>query len=251
MTTRTLVAVIDQGSTATKGGVYTLGGECLLATTRPVERIVDGPSVRNDARRIADDVEAILGQLASEHAIDAIGLACQRSTCLLWDRQTGEPLTDALSWQDRSQAERVEAIEEHAVTVAERTGLRLSPYYSAPKLAALLETTDGGGARAEAGELVAGTLDAYLVHRLTGRPSTEPGIAGRTLLYNLEGDTWDDDLCALFGIPRAALPDLATSAGPRGAWRDIPLLAVAGDQQASLVGHGGWRRGTGRAPSRG
>ena len=179
MTTRTLVAVIDQGSTATKGGVYTLGGECLLATTRPVERIVDGPSVRNDARRIADDVEAILGQLASEHAIDAIGLACQRSTCLLWDRQTGEPLTDALSWQDRSQAERVEAIEEHAVTVAERTGLRLSPYYSAPKLAALLETTDGGGARAEAGELVAGTLDAYLVHRLTGRPSTEPGSWGR------------------------------------------------------------------------
>lgn len=244
MTTRGHVAVVDQGSTSTKAGVYTLEGECLHALTRPVERRVDGPSVRNDARQIAADVEALLEELRAQQEFEAIGLACQRSTCLLWERDSGEPLTEALSWQDRSAAQRVEALASHAPAIASKTGLRLSAYYSAPKLAALLETIEDGLTLGAAGELVAGTLDAFLAHRLTGRPSTEPGIAGRTLLYDLESDGWDDDLCDLFGVPRAALPELTTSTGERGAWRGVPLLAVAGDQQAALIGHRGWREGT-------
>jgi len=241
---RRRVAVIDQGSTATKGGVYTLDGECLQATSVPVERRVEGPSVQNDPRQIAAGVEEILDRLLAAHDVAAIGLACQRSTCLVWERQGGRPLTAALSWQDRTQARRVEALASHAEMVEGRTGLRLSPYYSATKLAALLEEVPEGHARATSGELVAGTLDAFLVHRLTGRPTTEPSIAGRTLLYNLEENSWDVRLCDLFGVPPGALPELTASAGRRGAYRDIPLLAVAGDQQASLVGHGGWRRGT-------
>ncbi len=107
------IAVVDQGSTSTKGGVYTLDGECILSTSRPVERRVAGPSVRNNARRIADDVEAILVELAADGRLEAIGLACQRSTCLLWDRASGEPLSDTLSWQDRSQAGRVDALSQN------------------------------------------------------------------------------------------------------------------------------------------
>ena len=182
--------------------------------------------------------------LGADHAIEALGIACQRSTCLIWERDTARPLTPALSWQDRSQAARVAEMADRAGLVQEITGLRLSPFYAAPKLAALLDGIPSGRDRALDGELVAGTLDAFLVHRLTGSPSTEPATAGRTLLYDLESGDWSAALCELFGIPLQALPALRTSADSWGNFRGIPLLAVLGDQQASLLGHGGWRQGT-------
>ena len=239
-----LVAVIDQGSTATKGAVFTLDGKRLKLASIPVERHLDGAEVRHDPKALAHGVEEILQTLLDGHDISAFGIACQRSTCLVWERDGARPLTDALSWQDRSQTGRVEALMAHAELVRERTGLRLTPYYAAPKLAALLEEIPGGAARAESGELVAGTLDAFLVQRLTGSAATEPGTAGRTLLYSLENDRWDEQLLALFDLPKAAMPKIHTSAGPWGEFRGVPLLAVAGDQQASLIGHGGWRLGT-------
>ena len=239
-----LVAVIDQGSTSTKGAVFTLDGERLELTSIPVERRLDGAGVRHDPEALAHGVEEILQTLLDRHHVSAFGIACQRSTCLVWERDGTRPLTDALSWQDRSQAARVEALMSHAEWVRERTGLRLTPYYAAPKLAALLAEAPGGAARAESGELVAGTLDAFLVDRLTGSAATEPGTAGRTLLYSLEDDRWDDRLLALFGLPEAAMPEIRTSAGRWGEFHGVPLLAVAGDQQAALLGHGGWQLGT-------
>ncbi|MEE8277480.1 MAG: FGGY family carbohydrate kinase [Thermoanaerobaculia bacterium] len=238
-----LFAVIDQGSTATKGALLTYRGERRFETSLPVERRAEGPSVVHDPEALAAGVESVLEQLLAAGRVTAIGLACQRSTCLLWERESGKALTAALSWQDRSEAERVEGLVHRAEEVSRRTGLRLSPHYAAPKLARLLRRLPSGVSRAEAGELVAGTLDAFLVRRLTGRDATDPGHAGRTLLYNLDSGDWDPTLCELFGVPAAALPELRPSAGSWGAFRGVPLTAVAGDQQAALLGHGGWQEG--------
>jgi glycerol kinase len=237
------IVVIDQGSTSTKGALYSSAGERLRTASVAVERSVDGVRVEHQPLALAAGVERVLDQLAEGVELAAVGLGCQRSTCLVWERESGQPLTPALSWQDRSQADRVEALAGHAPEIARRTGLRLSPHYAAPKLAALLETVPDGLRRAADGELVAGTLDAFLTRRLTGRESTEPGHAGRSLLYDLEGDRWDPRLCDLFGVPIAALPALRPSAGSRGEAHGAPLVALAGDQQAALIGHGGWRTG--------
>ena len=238
-----LIAAIDQGSTATKGALLTHQGEQRFETSLRVERRVAGLRVEHDPEALATGVETVLERLIAEGRVDAIGLTCQRSTCLVWERQSGKALTSALSWQDRSEAPRVEALAAHAGEVSRRTGLRLSPHYAAAKLARLIAEIPDGFARAEAGELVAGTLDSFLVRRLTGCDATEPGHAGRTLLYNLESGDWDHELCDLFGLPVGALPTLRPSAGDWGSFRGVPLTAVAGDQQAALLGHGGWREG--------
>jgi glycerol kinase len=197
-----------------------------------------------EAEAIAETVEQQLGTMLGNRSVAGIGIACQRSTCLVWDRHSGRALTPALSWQDTSQARRTEALRPHAAEVAHRTGLRLSPHYAATKLATLLDEMPDGRDRAARGELVAGTLDAYLMQRLTGTAATEPGHAGRTLLYNLSQGSWDSRLCELFDIPQGALPTLRTSAGYWGKYRGVPVCAAAGDQQAALVGHGGWQEGT-------
>ena len=237
------VAAVDQGSTGTKAALIGPGGRPLASAARRVERSTDGGSVEHDPEELAASVEACLEEVVREGRPVGVGLTCQRSTCLLWERASGRPLTRALSWQDVSAAERVEALAGHAARVAERTGLHLSPHYAAAKLSRLLDELPDGRRRAAAGELVAGTLDAFLAQRLTGEATTEPGHAGRTLLYNLETGDWDPDLCELFDLPEASLPRLLPSAAPRGEWRGLPVLAAAGDQQAALLGHGGWRRG--------
>jgi glycerol kinase len=237
-------AVVDQGSTSTKCALVDSSGRMSSEISEPTQQDMRQGRIELDAGALADSVQNLLARTLASASTRAIGLTCQRSTCLIWDRQNGNPLTPALSWQDTSQAPRTRALASHAKDVAELTGLRLSPYYAAVKLAALLEEIPDGHARAATGELVAGTLDAFLVHRLTGTPATEPGHAGRTLLYNLNQGNWDSELCGLFGIPAAALPTLHPSAGPWGRHLGVPLSAVAGDQQAALLGHGGWSPGT-------
>ena len=237
------IAVIDQGSTATKGAVFGADGRELFATEAKVERRLTSTGIEHDPRQLIAAARQVLAASRGAGSITAVALTCQRSTCLVWDRKTGEPSTNALSWQDRSQLPRVNSLSRHTEEVSRRTGLRLSPHYAASKLAHLLEGLPDGQRRAEAGEIVAGTLDAFLVQQLTGAAYTEPGHAGRTLLYNLELGAWDPFLCDLFGIPQQALPALRPSVG-KGLWiDDIPLIAVAGDQQAALVGHGGWSPG--------
>jgi glycerol kinase len=237
------IAAIDQGSTTTKGAVFTSTGATLREETIAVETEVSGESIRHDPETLAEAVAVLAEQLLDAREVSAIGLTCQRSTCLVWERESGRPLTPALSWQDTSQGQRLEELREHAAEIAGRTGLRLSPHYAAPKLSYLLDQIPQGYERARSGELVAGTLDAFLIRQLTGRDLTEPGQAGRTLLYNLELGRWDPFLCDLFGIPPAALPEVVTSAGDRGSFRGAAVTAVTGDQQAALLGHGGWQPG--------
>ncbi len=237
------IAAIDQGSTATKGAVFSLDGETVAAAEVGVRRYAQGVRVMHEAEELLAGVRGVLGELRREGEVVALGLACQRSTCLVWERGSGRAATPALSWQDRREGERVRGLAVHAEEIARRTGLRLSPHYAAPKLAGLLAALPHGFERARGGELVAGTLDAWLVGRLTGRDGTEGGHAGRTLLYDLDGDCWDGELCRLWGVPMAALPALRPSAGAWGEVDGVPLLASLGDQQAALLGHGGWEEG--------
>jgi glycerol kinase len=237
------VAAIDQGSTATKGALFAPAGRQAAAAAVEVARRVEGERVEHDPEALLASVREVLGELRRQGEPAALGLACQRSTCLVWERATGRALTPAVSWQDRREADRVRGMAAQAEEIARRTGLRLSPHYAAPKLAGLLAALPDGLERARAGELVAGTLDAWLVGRLTGTAATEPGHAGRTLLYDLETDRWSPELCALWGVPEAALPALRPSAGDWGKADGVPLRAVLGDQQAALLGHGGWAEG--------
>lgn len=239
-----LYAVIDQGSTSTKCALADPEGHIRNEISEATPRSERKGRIELDAETVADSVEGLLARALHSASVSAIGLTCQRSTCLVWDRETGTALTPALSWQDTSQTPRARALASHAKEVTERTGLHLSPYYAATKLGALLEELPDGQARAAQGELVAGTLDAFLMHRLIGAPSTEPGHAGRTLLYNLSHGSWDSELCKLFGVPISALPTLRPSAGFWGKHQNIPVCAGAGDQQAALIGHGGWKPGT-------
>jgi len=240
---RQLIATIDQGSTSTKGAVYDTAGRKLDELSFPVHRQTDGTQVTHDPEQLAASVFETLETLLLRHSISAIGLTCQRSTCLLWERKTSLSLTEARSWQDRSQAHAAARLSRHERDIARRTGLRLSPHYAALKLASLLRRDRGHKKGALDGTVVAGTLDAFLMHRLTGRPATEPSHAGRTLLFNLLTGRWDPKLSRLFGIPETALPELRPSAGRWGSYRGIPVTGSIGDQQAALLGHGGWRRG--------
>jgi glycerol kinase len=239
-----LIAAVDQGSSSTKGALLDETGSVHARAEAAVEVTRDGASVTHDATHLLDTVERVLAELARCGRPDAVALACQRSTCLLWDRATGAPLTRALSWQDLSARERTATLAPHAGEIAHRTGLRLSAHYAGAKLARLLDDDPPVRLRAERGAVVAGTLDAFLVHGLTGEATTEPGHAGRTLLYALAEDRWDSELAARFGVPLAALPAILPTAAPRGTLMSgplagTPLVALVGDQQAALIGNGG------------
>ena len=184
---------------------------------------------------------------------DAIGITNQRETVVVWERATGRPVGRAIVWQDRRTADRCTALAAEADVIADRTGLVIDPYFSATKLEWILARGDGR-ARAERGELLAGTVDAWLVWNLTGGRvhATDPTNASRTMLYDTRAMAWSDELCALFGVPRAMLPEVRPSSGDFGAvdpvhlGAAVPILGIAGDQQAALFGQGCWRAGAGK-----
>jgi glycerol kinase len=179
--------------------------------------------------------------------IAAIGITNQRETTLVWDRKTGQRVHRAIVWQDRRTAPTCEALQRagHQERVTEITGLRLDPYFSGSKLAWLLEHVSGVREAAQAGTLAAGTIDTYLLWRLTGGAShmTEPSNASRTLLWPLRGGDWSEEMCELFGVPRSLLPSVAACTAEFGRTRGvtglpdgIPIRGIAGDQQAALFG---------------
>ncbi|WP_199259260.1 glycerol kinase GlpK [Paracoccus binzhouensis] len=185
---------------------------------------------------------------AGLHAGDiaAIGITNQRETTLLWDPKTGQPLHRAIVWQDRRTADLCDRLkaEGHEPMIAARTGLLLDPYFSGSKLKWLLDNIDGARARARRGELAFGTVDSWLIWNLTGGKvhATDATNAARTLLYNIAENRWDEEICALFDIPMQLLPEVRDCAADYGATRadlfgrEIPILGVAGDQQAATVG---------------
>ncbi len=178
--------------------------------------------------------------------IAAIGITNQRETTVVWDKATGKPIHNAIVWQDRRTSDRCAELKAkgYEEEVTEKTGLLLDPYFSGTKMAWILDHVDGARARAEAGELLAGTVDAWLIWNLTGGAAhvTDATNASRTMLYNIRDGQWDEELCDLIGVPVRMLPHVHDSADKFGTalpeifGRAIPILGVAGDQQAATVG---------------
>ncbi|MCD1635038.1 glycerol kinase GlpK [Martelella mediterranea] len=190
--------------------------------------------------------EAIERAEVATSDIAAIGIANQRETVIVWDRDTGRPIHNAIVWQDRRTAESCAKLREdgHEGFITSATGLLLDPYFSATKLAWLLDNIEGARRQAEDGKLAFGTVDTYLIWRLTGGRShvTDATNAARTMLYNIDKGEWDADICKLLDIPQAILPEVKDCAADFGMTRadlfgrEIPIYGVAGDQQAATIG---------------
>ena len=178
--------------------------------------------------------------------IAAIGITNQRETVVVWDRKTGKPVHNAIVWQDRRTSEYCAELKAqgHEAMVRSKTGLLLDPYFSGTKLAWLLDNVEGIRAKAEAGDLAFGTIDSFVIWRLTGGVShvTDATNAARTLLYNIREGKWDEDICSLLDIPMSLLPEVKDTGAEFGMTRDdlfgkpLPILGVAGDQQAATLG---------------
>jgi glycerol kinase len=242
---------IDQGTTSTRAILFRRDGRPHSVAQRELPQIFPQPGwVEHDAERIFADTVAVVREVLARaqvepRAVAALGIANQRETTVVWERATGRPLGNAIVWQDRRTAAVCAALkrEGREAFVRERTGLLLDPYFSATKLAWKLER-DGLRARAEAGELCFGTIDSFLLWRLTGGAlhATDATNASRTLLLDIHRAAWDDDLCRLFAVPQAMLPEVRDCAGDFGT--TVPGLfdgairigGMAGDQQAALIG---------------
>ena len=259
------VLVIDQGTTSTRAIVFGPDMTMLGHAQREFPQLYPQPGwVEHDpealwSTALATAREALQGAGIEAAALAAIGIANQRETTLVWDRQTGAPIYNAIVWQDRRTIDACDALERDGCgeLVAARTGLRLDPYFSATKIGWILDHVSGARARAEAGKLAFGTVDSFLLWRLTGGRvhATDATNASRTLLCNISSGAWDDDMLALFDIPRAILPEIRDSAGPFGAidagllGAPIAVRGMAGDQQAALVGQACFSRGMVKATS--
>ncbi len=243
---------IDQGTTSTRAMVFDAGGGVRARAQRELAQIFPrGGWVEHDAEEIwsatlavCRDALAACGLGAQDVA--AIGITNQRETAVLWDRDTGRPIHNAIVWQDRRTADMCRSLVEdgHAETVRRKTGLVVDPYFSATKIAWLLETVSGAREAAEAGALLFGTIDSFLLWRLTGGRvhATDATNASRTMLFDIHAQTWDAELLDLLGVPAAVLPQVVDCAGDLGLCAgehfgaEIPISGMAGDQQAAVVG---------------
>ena len=215
--------------------------------------------VEHDADEIWSAVIDACGQALRASGTDAgrlaaLGISNQRETAVVWDRARVQPVHRAIVWQDRRTARRCDELRDagHAELIRSRTGLVIDAYFTATKLAWLLES-GGLRERAENGELAFGTVDSWLLAKLTaGRAhATDPANASRTMLFDIHAGSWSDELCELLGVPAAGLPEVRPNAGDFGATDPdvffgaaVPIRGVVGDQQAALFGHGCWRAGT-------
>jgi glycerol kinase len=246
---------IDQGTTSSRAIAFSLRGEILALEQETFEQIYPASGwVEHDPEMIwatvLSCVRAVLTRLRERGiVICAVGLTNQRETAVVWNRRTGAPLCNAIVWQDRRTAEHCRRLEQagHAALLEERTGLRLDPYFSATKLAWMLEHVPAVRAAAARGELAFGTVDSFLIARLTGGHLhvTDATNASRTALYDIRHNCWDQELCRIFGVPPECLPEVRDCAGDFGRTDPnlfgdaLPIRGVAGDQQAALIGQAG------------
>ena len=236
--------VIDEGTTSTRAMLFTAAGACVASEAAPLTQSYPRPGwVEHDAAEIWREslrvAAAIVERAGGPGRIAAIGITNQRETVVFWDRDTGEPLSPAIVWQDRRTADRCRALAEagHENMVQRRTGLLLDPYFSASKIGWAMEHWPQ--LRAAGDRLMIGTVDSWLAWKLTGRHVTDATNASRTALMGLGGG-WDDELIDLFGAPPAALAEIVDSAGEIGRTAlfggAIPVTGMAGDQQAAAIG---------------
>ena len=253
--TKGVILALDQGTTSSRAMAIGLDGQVISSAQEEFAQIFpqsgwvehDPEAIWRTHRRTAEQTVERLGG----RRIAAIGVTNQRETVVVWDRKTGEAIHNAIVWQDRRTASRTQdlASQGHEAMVNERTGLVLDPYFSASKISWILDIVPGARERAARGELAAGTIDCFLIWRLTGGRvhATDATNASRTALYDIRTCRWDDDLCKLFNVPPSLLPVVKDSADDYGVTDlfgpTLPIRGVAGDQQAALVGQAGFNAG--------
>ncbi len=246
------ILALDQGTTSSRAILFDRSGAIAATAQHEFPQLYPAPGhVEHDpfdilTSQIAAAIEVLSKSGVRPADVAAIGIANQRETTLLWDRDTGKPVANAIVWQDRRTATLCRKLIDDGAepTVRARTGLLLDPYFSGTKLAWLLGHIPGARSRAEAGKLAFGTVDSWLLWNLTGRTRhlTDRTNASRTLLYNIVEDRWDPDLLKLFNIPEAVLPEVVWSSEVVGRTHassglgEIPIAGIAGDQQAALFG---------------
>ena len=254
-----VVVAIDQGTTGSRVVVVGHAGAVAgWAYEEFTQRYPRPGWVEHDAIEIWDSVQSLLRRAleragAAPERVRAIGVTNQRETTVLWDRATGKPVGNAVVWQDRRTADAcAELRARHAETVRRKTGLPIDPYFSATKIARMLDDRPGLRGRAEAGEIAFGTIDAWLLANLTGgaEHATDVSNASRTLLFDIDRLDWDDELLGIFGVPRATLPRVVDTSGPVGVTAperfmgvEAPVSAMVGDQQSALFAQRCFRQG--------
>ena len=243
---RKSVIAIDQGTTSTRAIRFGTDGAILASAARELPQYYPQPGwVEQDPEEIWAGTLHCLRAVMDDGAI-AIGITNQRETIIIWDRETGRPLSNAIVWQDKRTTNLCAAMRDDGLepVVREKTGLLLSPYFSATKLCWLLDMVEGAREQAAQGKLAAGTIDCFLLWQLTGGRvhATDVTNASRTMLYDIHRHCWDDDLLAMFDIPASILPTVHDNAHIFGetdgslTGRPLPVAGMAGDQQAALIG---------------
>ena len=241
---------IDQGTTSTRAIVFDAALAPIASAQQELRQIYPAPGlVEHDPEEIWSatlaTVRAAMARAGAEaRDIAALGITNQRETTIIWDRATNRPIHNAIVWQDRRTADRCAALRQDEPMIAARTGLLLDPYFSATKIGWLLDHVEGARVAAREGRLAFGTVDSFLLWRLTGGKvhASDATNASRTLLLDIHRGSWDAELCRLFDVPEALLPQVRDCAGDFGTTelfgRPIRILGIAGDQQAAMVGQG-------------
>jgi len=248
-----VLLAIDQGTSSSRAIAFSPDGTLVATEQQAFEQLYPASGwVEHDAEviwaTVLSTTRAVIERLRGKQSVPviAIGITNQRETTVVWDRRTGAPIHNAIVWQDRRTADRCRQLAEagHEAEVVEKTGLRLDPYFSATKLAWILDRVPGARDLAKAGHIAFGTVDSFLIWRLTrGRLHvTDATNASRTALFDIRTGRWDESLCALFNVPVNCLPEVRDSADDFGTTdasvlgQEYPIRGIAGDQQAALIG---------------
>lgn len=253
------ILAIDQGTTSSRAILFNREGRSVHSAQEEFPQYYPNDGwIEHEPADIWQTVERTFQQVIakvdpSKDVVRAIGITNQRETTLIWDRKTGQPLYRAIVWQDRRTSEYCQQLKDENLEplISEKTGLLIDPYFSATKIRWILDNVDGARARAEKGELAFGTVDTYLLWKLTGGKEhrTDATNASRTMLFNIHTQEWDEDLLTIFNIPRTLLPEVMDSSDDFGVTDkdilgiEIPILGMAGDQQAALFGQTCFREG--------
>jgi len=249
---------IDQGTTSSRAILFDQDLNVVNISQQEIENYFPEPGwVEMDGNEIWTSVEYVCTNVVNKARVNvddikAIGITNQRETTIIWDRKTGLPVYDALVWQSRQSAELCEQVEKagYGELIKNKTGLKIDPYFSASKIRWILDHIPNGQQRAEAGELMFGTVDSWLVYKLTNKEQhiTDVSNASRTMLMNIDTMAWDDELLSIWNIPRAILPEIKDSSEIYGYsemfGNHLPIAAVCGDQQSALFGQMCFESGT-------
>lgn len=243
---------LDQGTTSSRAILFNHAGRvCHIAQREYALSYPEAGWVEQDPEEIWESQREVMQEVlqhVSLEQVKAVGITNQRETVLLWERETGRPIYPAINWQDRRTQQRCEELKNQGMEriVQQKTGLRLDPYFSGTKVQWILDEVEGAREKAERGELCAGTVDTWLLWKLTGGEvhATDYSNASRTLLYNIHDLCWDTELLELFQIPVGLLPEVRETSGEFGRTPEgLPITSMAGDQQAALFGQGCFQEG--------